>query len=414
MVNYILGNGITARIFALYNREYKIIGDSNSFALSKYGRNMVLLQDNPYNRKLIEDISTISGNEILFSIKNYDVLVFSNKRFHRAISEDEKTKNIEKKSTALNGKKLRFNKDIFAEQISLSEEKSGMLKVIDFNFELLMHALDEIIHPQQICNERILSIDYIKKEIVTDNGTIFPYSEAICTLPYNVFLELCSEQSNDFETLDTTIVESTENKLGVERIPYENAIVYYPESEYEFGKIIKKNNVCYAEITGTSQKFKGEVSKNTRLVRSYSIRSFPDIIFFGRYAEWNPDIRIQDIVRRSSCKTTMQNLWKDQERFSAQFFNFERNLETVQKNTKECSMLLIDEIFSLLSKINWKEHSVGKKALYINEIKEEWIDCFKYLLTIGINLGLTYEDFVDAYWSKSKKLDANINKFKRF
>jgi len=402
----ILGNGLTAKIFAFYNREYKIIGEENSLTTEEGTAPLIFLQYNPYNIKFIQDLSETVGKQIPFTIKNFDILCSDKGEYIRDMTKEDKLKIISKKLTETGGKKLNFIHPLF-QSIAMSEESHGILKIIDINFKDVIKLLNEVISSQIICKERIKSIVTDFKIIYTDTKA-FEYDSCVSTISIDKLYILCGVESHGFDTLDTTVVKGTEHELGINLIPYENAIIYFPQENIEFSKVIKRDGICYAEITGDSLVFKNGIKSHaTRIVKKSLPFVFPGIVFLGRYAEWNPDIRIQDIIRRSSEKTIMQEIWNDQKAFSSRYFNYEPNIDILQRNIKECVLLLQRESFDLLECINWKVHSNNKIKLDYEKIKEEWIDIYKYWLTIGINLGINYEEFVDAYNKKSKRLNEN-------
>lgn len=401
MEKLILGNGLSAKIFAFYNREYKIIGKDITMTKDSVLNKMIFLQDNSYNRMFLKDLIFISKRNIKIIYENISVVSLEGDEYKIGITEQEKKEILEKKLTD-GEKKLCFKNRIFKEKAKLSESKDGVLKVIEVDFAEIIDALDSVIGLQIIDKSFVKKIDLNEKMLITEND-IYRYSNCISTINLNVFYKLCGITDKKNETLGTTIVKGTEKDFGIPNIPYENAIVYFPQKEFEFGKVVKRKKICYAEITGETKNFDGIFRTDTRLIRKNITNDFKDFFFLGRYAEWDPDIKIQDVIKKSSDRNIMQKIWSNQKSFSSKFYNMEENSELIQSNVKDQSMLLIGEVFSLLENINWKRHVIEKK-LDFEEIKEEWIDIFKYWLTIGINLGINFEDFIDSYYKKSEKL----------
>lgn len=394
----ILGLGLSAKIFAFYNREYSIIGTENKQMLSGISQKLMFLQENDYNKQFLADLMRISKTNIPYSIKAIDVLTYANKTFKTNVSEQEKLNIIKKKLTDNHNTNLKFEKSIFADTIVLSEEKQSMLRIIEIDFSAIDKALMMVIQPQILSTEKIIQIT---PDIVRTENNSYAYSNIVNTIPYHVFHRLVKGYMPEVRTLDTTIRQGTEQELGVEVIPYETAIVYYPDPEYQFSKIVKRNGVCYAEITGAVGG--GELIRNSRLIKT-TVPDFPNVIMLGRFAEWDPDIKIQDVVRRSSNKLMMQRIWKDQRAFSGKYFDFAQDIELVQKNIKDMSLLLNGKSYDLLNTINWKRHKQQHK-LDVNLVKQEWIAIFKYWLSIGINLNLSYEEFIDAYVKENERIN---------
>lgn len=402
-IKVILGNGLSGKIFAFYNREYKIIGKSQPQAGNNIMQNMIFLHDCYYNRMFLQDLIDISKTNINYCFKNVDVLTFDNNKYITEISEETKQKILDKKLTSISGKKLIFKNSVFENKITLSEEKNNLLKIIEVNFDEILSALDKVISDQVIDDSFVTKIDVKDKKIITEKGE-YKYSSCISTINLNIFAKLSEEDFGSLDTLETTIAEGIEEDFNIPKIPYETAIIYFPQDKYEFGKIIKRNGKCYAEITGISNNYKKfVVDKSARLVKKNIVNDIPGVMFVSRYACWDPNIRIQDVIRQSSNKVSMQNIWTSQKAFSCRFFNMDEDLNLIQRNVKECILLMQNECFDLLNCINWKINTSEKK-IDIDKIKEEGIDVFKYLLTIWINLGLTYEDFLDAYNKKDIKL----------
>lgn len=398
----ILGNGLSGKIFAFYNREFKIIGKEEPMIKNPLIGKLIFLQDNVYNRRFLEDLESALGEEISFVIKSLPIECFDGQKYSSEIKKESKEQIINKKLTSVSGEKLTFNPSIFNKKIALSEENNGILRIIEIDFNDLVAKLNKVISSQVVDASLITKILLKEKKIFTETSSC-SYDLAINTINLNIFSKISGESFGELKTLDTTIIEGTEETFGIKKIPYSDAIIYFPQEEFEFSKIVKRDGKCYAEITGTSKKFlNGAESKGTRLIKKNISCNFKGLIFLGRYAEWDPDVKIQDVIRKASEKLPFQLIWTDQKAFSSLFFDFKEDLDLVQKNIKEQILLMSKESFDLLDLLNWKSHQ-NKKEIDFEKVKEEWIDVFKYWLTIGINLGITPEDFIKKYEEKSLK-----------
>ena len=406
--NIILGNGLSAKIFAFYNREFQIIGPEGEQVDSPLFRNFLFLQNNVHNRKFLSDLEVVSGEQINFLIKQANVVFYDGEQYVSTADDATKRNIIEKKLTDTDGNRLDFTSKVFETGLRLSEEQGGLLSYIDVDFLDIRRVLDKVIHNQVLLRGMVTDIDINERRL----GVSGIHSEADCcydvcvsTIPADVFWKLSKVDKGVFRALDTSLLVGDEEKLDIPRIPFENAIAYFPQENYEFSKVVKRGNICCAEITGHSKMFDDAVVfKRTRLMRE--LRNIPprNVIFLGRYAEWNPEVRIQDVIRRSCSKNIMHAIWYDQRDFSGNFFVFDENLATIQSNIKEMLLLMSNESYDLLNSINWKKHHEVAKKLDYEKIKEEWIDIYKYWLSIGINLGISFEDFVDIYVKKSEQL----------
>ena len=98
----------------------------------------------------------------------------------------------------------------------------------------------------------------------------------------------------------------------------------------------------------------------------------------------------------------LNKIWENQKNFNKNFVDYDNLTDELrQEHTKEYVLMLIDETIELLNEINYKQHRMPKDTLTISNIREEWIDTFKYWLSIGLIWGWTPKTFVDAYFDKS-------------
>lgn len=99
----------------------------------------------------------------------------------------------------------------------------------------------------------------------------------------------------------------------------------------------------------------------------------------------------------------LKYIWSVQKEFNKNFVDFE-NLDNQQGQsmTKEYVLHTISELNELLNEVNWKVHH-KKNSVEINrrELVLEWIDVFKYWLSIGLLWDITPEEFVKAFDEKS-------------
>ena len=102
----------------------------------------------------------------------------------------------------------------------------------------------------------------------------------------------------------------------------------------------------------------------------------------------------------------LKEIWQCQKTFNRNFMNFE---ELTDKNrqelTKEMILHLSDETHELLREIKWKMHRQQNIKVNRNNLLEEWIDIFKYWLTIGQIWDATPEEFVEMFQQKSEVVE---------
>lgn len=86
----------------------------------------------------------------------------------------------------------------------------------------------------------------------------------------------------------------------------------------------------------------------------------------------------------------LEHLWESQKDFNQNFVDFDKlDFEKRQSLTKDYILHMISETNSLLEEINWKMHHKKSKDVNRRELILEWIDVFKYWLSIGLVWGIT-------------------------
>ena len=98
----------------------------------------------------------------------------------------------------------------------------------------------------------------------------------------------------------------------------------------------------------------------------------------------------------------MEYLWDDQKEFNSIFIDYENLTQKDKINLiKENALLLVDEIMEMVNETNWKAHRKNKEHFIESNLKEEWIDIFKYWLSMGLIWGFDPYDFLLEYDRKS-------------
>lgn len=75
--------------------------------------------------------------------------------------------------------------------------------------------------------------------------------------------------------------------------------------------------------------------------------------------------------------------------------------EEVVSASKDYILHLISEADEFLREMNWKNHRKQSQDFVRSNMLEEWIDIFKYWLSLGLVWGFTPEDFLAEYERKS-------------
>lgn len=96
-----------------------------------------------------------------------------------------------------------------------------------------------------------------------------------------------------------------------------------------------------------------------------------------------------------------------QEKFGLDFNSLSE--EDKIKWTKEFILCLAEESFEVLRELKWKTHKNENKEINSENVLEESVDVFKYLLNIILLNGFTYEQFFEKFIEKSTKVEKKYN-----
>lgn len=110
----------------------------------------------------------------------------------------------------------------------------------------------------------------------------------------------------------------------------------------------------------------------------------------------------------------LQQIWNRQKKFQKNFYDPDTISE---KNkiayTKEFILCIHRELGEVLNIIPWKLHRKNNKKYDIFHLREELIDCFKYLLNICLLHGMTAKSFQETFFKKSKIVETRYEKEKQ-
>lgn len=111
----------------------------------------------------------------------------------------------------------------------------------------------------------------------------------------------------------------------------------------------------------------------------------------------------------------LQHIFNKQKEFQILLFKDKFNLnfdelteEQKLEWTKEFVLCLNEESFEVLRELNWKTHVHSKKEINRENILEESVDVFKYLLNIILVNGFTADEFLESF---NKKTDKVLKKY---
>lgn len=118
------------------------------------------------------------------------------------------------------------------------------------------------------------------------------------------------------------------------------------------------------------------------------------------------------------------DIWNDQKKFNSQFFSDQSldidNLSVSEKVewAKEFYFHINKELSDLIDCLpHWKMHYKNeeiKSNLIKSNLKEEYIDSFKYFMGLGQILGIDLEDIETVYWAKTEVVNQKYNQNKIF
>jgi len=99
---------------------------------------------------------------------------------------------------------------------------------------------------------------------------------------------------------------------------------------------------------------------------------------------------------------SLDEIWASQRKFNEHFRAVElMNTQDKEKATKDLCLEMISEIDELLRETNFKLHRKRGERITHSNLREEWIDIFKYWLSIGQVWGFSVDNFLSEYERKS-------------
>ena len=413
-MKYIIGNGITALIVAVFNPEFKVIAKKGGgFTATKYGKASVFIQNHKETRLLLNMLN------VNYSVKIVNIKYYKNNEKIQPTNAD-KIKIISKKLLDLKTQKsLDIDDKIFITDIKLAEEsEKGTLSILKVEMKEIITALNyKLLSEKRIIYDDIFEIN---DKFIRGIKNPYLYEQIINTLPAYQFWDLYENKltkPNNFPNIDITAVASKESPGKI--FSLEREILYFIDKLYSKVIYDDKEELYYYEFSGnlTKKDLKKlgfnkkiefiEVHKSKRIGKCYGNIAPKNIIFMGRYAEWDEDFRIDTTIKRCLDKYPLHEIWSSQKIFNQQFVDFKNDIQYKQKITKDYILHLMSEMDELLRTINWKLNSKEEKKINFEHFEEEWIDMYKYWLSIGIIWGISPEDFEKAYWKKTNKLNGD-------
>lgn len=101
----------------------------------------------------------------------------------------------------------------------------------------------------------------------------------------------------------------------------------------------------------------------------------------------------------------LRAMWSSQDQFNALVHGkpvSELTDEEKQAWSAKYGMLMLREVSDFLGELNTKPHRKEVKTIINSNVREEWIDIFKYWLCMGRLWGFTPEEFIAEFFRKSE------------
>jgi hypothetical protein len=405
----ILGAGLSGLCAAYYNPEYEIISeDIGGYAATDYGKTSVFLQYHKETEELLEDLGIEAENSAI------PIHYYKNSTRVKNYSDTDIMKVINSKLT--NYETFESIGACSLDDIKvpkLAEDRGdGQLSIINVDMGELVSVLKEKVENRITFG----SVSNISSEKVEGDFGSKQYKHLISTIPASIFWKLYSSEhcKLEFKSLPITVAETNTPPVQ-EKIP-EHAIMYFCDRGYH--KCISYKEGYFYEFTGivsdkTIQEALPDMADFDTLVYNNARLNFVSgnippkkVMFLGRFAEWNKDHRIENTVKSCLNKYPLSSIWSSQKSFNQRFVDFGCDNNTRQAITKDYIIHLSAEMVSLLNEINWKINKEScMKDINYQKLQEEWIDVYKYWLSIGILWGISPEDFIKAYWNKTDYIE---------
>ncbi len=108
-------------------------------------------------------------------------------------------------------------------------------------------------------------------------------------------------------------------------------------------------------------------------------------------------------MKKKKDTTDLEKIWKEQKSFQYNFYDPDKMSEEEKISlTKEYILSIHRELGEVLNIIPWKLHRRQTRKYDKEHIKEELIDCFKFLLNLCIIHGMNPDKFFKLFMKKSK------------
>lgn len=360
-MKYIYGTNIDACIFSFYNPEYRLIESGNKFQPDETVKTIldiaIRIFANPYTEKLLMDLNLplhTKQLKITKNISNYAIL-------------------SDKITDCFTGKKLELNELYSTKEIDIGKTDIGCSTIYCIPFSELKTALYKAVEHRIINN-------------IPFNDT----DEFISCIPNNKAAEL-GIGIEKVDTLPSTFSISSQPQYLKPEIIYHNGKRIFLDGYY-----------IVSEVTGAG---KGDLVINESRIQPNFYNSYPaNIEPLGRFAENNPEHRIEDTIKRALMHANpIYRLYQDQKKINKIYQPFPVSLEEKQRQTEKFLLHLNRQAYRLLDNVNWKLNQPNR-PIQRKQIVEDWCDMFKYWLSIGLVWEIDWKEMLDELNRKTEAI----------
>jgi hypothetical protein len=159
---------------------------------------------------------------------------------------------------------------------------------IDFSafYDILLETA--ISNDVEIWLTEVKKIDLNSKKLYLENGSSYSFEKIISTIPYPVFCELADISPKGIRYRNIFI-----GRNPFISVPDEFDYLYILDPQISYYRATKAKNGSYYE----------SLIRGERIIKYGKIfygkaQNVPNVYYLGRYAEWKPHIKVEDVVRR--------------------------------------------------------------------------------------------------------------------
>lgn len=296
MGNYIIGSGIAGLVTAYYNPGFKIVGDDLGGQMVKRGLGPRILEVNENSKNLLEDLG--------YDLKSIEIKTAKIGYRYEGGTHDTITPEY-RKEYYIKSRNIK-NEDIDIPSSVMSDGKNK-IEYYNIDWKDLVDKLSKEVEGQLI-KGLVKKMDLNNKTFnINDNNTKFEFDKLISTIPAPAFCKLTNiKPESPFMADKKVFIIVSVGSVDIRDYDY----IYYPEKEIGYHRITNVGrNRAAIEYTGNRFKSQNLVAKWRHIaisskelpgaqIISGSMPEVPNVEFVGRFAEWNHDIKTDDIVER--------------------------------------------------------------------------------------------------------------------